>query len=359
LVALAAAVHGRSAGTLPSDWVRSFYEVLADVLTGGQRVVLFAELERGDGDTWDLAELLPGTGPMTIGVHARWGAGKSSFMRFVRWELLRGALAGRPAELAGLAEAEQHVEDATAVLRDSRADAAHLDAARGKLTAAVAERVRALDRLERAAAGTVLCVRFNAWRYEGATQIWAGLTHEITRAMEDSLPWWRRMATRVRYALREHRAGFWMGAAFGVAAAALLAGLALVLGFGAPGSALAEPLPAGLDVVAKLLPTGSVLAVGLLLAWRLSRGFVPVSGRIAQYLRQPDYREHMGYQHQVRRDIEFLKARRGGAGGSRASWCSSTTSTAARTSGCWRPCRRSTCCSPRAAATCSSASTPR
>jgi hypothetical protein len=38
---------------------------------------------------------------------------------------------------------------------------------------------------------------------------------------------------------------------------------------------------------------------------------MPVSERLLDYVRQPDYREHMGYQHQVLRDIQFLTSRLG------------------------------------------------
>jgi KAP family P-loop domain len=262
--------------------------------------------------------MLPATGPITIGVHGRWGTGKSSFMRFIRWELVRIALADRPKHRHELEDAEGRIADAARLEREDIGGYVkwlrYRDEARQQLAKAVADRARLLDRLERVAADTVLCVRFNAWLYEGATQIWAGLTHELTRAMEQSLPWWRRLSVRVGYALRVHGPGFWIGAAAGVVVAALAAGLALVLGFGATGGAAAQSLPAGLDVVARLLPLGSVLAVWLLLGWRFARGFVPVSGRVAQYLRQPDYRQHMGYQHQVQGDIEFLKARLGRKG---------------------------------------------
>lgn len=271
-----------------------------------------------DADTLDrrwyaeaLASLvmLPDTGPMTIGVHGRWGVGKSSFMRFIRWELLRAALADRSVHLGQLERADRAVARAAEALADAGADVLRTSLLRGQHAQALRERGEVLHRLERAAADTVLCVRFNAWLYEGATQVWAGLTHEITRTMENSLPWHRRLAARARYAWLIHGPGFWVGAALGVVTAVLLAGLALVLGYGDAGSALAAQLPPVLDVVARALPVGSVLAVGLLLVWRLSRGFVPVSGRIAQYLRRPDYRAQMGYQHQLRRDIEFLKAR--------------------------------------------------
>lgn len=277
--------------------------------------------ELADLDTLDrqwyaaaLAKLvmLPGTGPMTIGIHGRWGTGKSSFMRFIRNELVRAALP-RSAALEALAEAD------SGVIAAMRQESQHLegqydqDAAarrRQRLAEAIAARWQLLDRLERAVSTEVLCVRFNAWLYEGSTQIWAGLTHDITSAMERSMSWRRRMRVRVGYALRVNGPAFWIGAAAAVVLAMLLASLALLLG--AADNARTSNLPPGLDVVAGLLPAGSVVAIGLLLAWRLSKGFVPVSSRIAGYLRQPDYREEMGYQHQVRRDIEFLKARLGG-----------------------------------------------
>lgn len=294
----------------PPRLVASFVEA---PLTGDQ----LAEIDTL-GRQWYAAALanlvmLPATGPITIGVHGRWGTGKSSFMRFIRWELVRIALADRPRRRGELEDADETIAYAAEPWLDSFDRwLDYRDEARRRFAQAIADRARLVDRLERDAVDTVLCVRFNAWLYEGATQIWAGLTHEITRAMEQSLPWWRRLSARIGYALRIHGPGFWIGAAAGVIAAALLVALALVFGFGAAGGALAQSLPSGLDFVAKLLPAGSVLAVGLLLLWRFAKGLVPVSGRVAQYLRQPDYRQHMGYQHQVRRDIEFLKARLGG-----------------------------------------------
>jgi hypothetical protein len=90
--------------------------------------------------------LLPETDPLTIGIHGPWGKGKSSFMTLV-----------------------------DAALHDSARDGP-----------------------------PVVSTWFNAWRYEDATQTWAGLASTISRAIEGALPRrrriWSPIALRVAHA---------------------------------------------------------------------------------------------------------------------------------------------------------------
>jgi hypothetical protein len=243
--------------------------------------------------------LLPGTGPMTIGVHAPWGRGKTSFMRFIEWELVRNAPVNRTAhdQLAALTAAEHDLADAS-LTRSQRDDAQK-------------RRDELLARLRRTALRDVIPVWFNAWRYEGATQIWAGLTHEISEQMEQALPWHRRVWARVIYAVRNQGAAFWVGTVLPTVAALILTALVLGLGLDALEADPGNELPTWVGWLVAIAPATSVVALGSYLAWRFSRVLTPVSERLLDYVRQPDYREHMGYQHQVLRDIQFLMSRLG------------------------------------------------
>jgi KAP family P-loop domain len=243
--------------------------------------------------------LLRGTGPLTIGVHAPWGRGKTSFMHFVEWELLRTA-----------------ATDRTAVESRERFDAAETELA--DLTRTADQRGTAQDAFEEHLAklrhrvrGKVIPVWFNAWRYEGATQIWAGLTHEITEQIEHSLPWYRRLWARIVYAVRNQGAVFWLRTVAPTLAALLLTALVLGLGLEARRTGLGDELPDWLGWLLTVAPSTTLLAVGGYLIWRFSRVVRPVSERLLDYVRQPNYQEHMGYQHQVLRDIEFLMSRLG------------------------------------------------
>ena len=81
---------------LPGRQLADYVEV---PLTGDQ-VAETDELGRsGYATALATLVLLPGTGPMTIGIHAPWGMGKSSFMRFVERDLT----AHRARAAAGLA----------------------------------------------------------------------------------------------------------------------------------------------------------------------------------------------------------------------------------------------------------------
>jgi len=207
-----------------------------------------------------LAKLVrhPGTGPLTIAVHGPWGKGKSQFMGLVKQAL---------------------VEPATVEGEQKEAD--------------------------------VRVVEFNAWRYQDSTQIWAGLASEVTAVLEGALPTTRRLATPFAYAWRDHK--FELVVELGLPIA--VAGLVLVLS--AIGIVhLTDWLQAQLssDALATFLG-GVVPAIGALLAsvWivasRAHRVLAPVSQRLLTYVRRPDYRAQMGYQHLVLRDLQFVERR--------------------------------------------------
>ena len=124
--------------------------------------------------------LLPETKPITLGIHGPWGSGKSSFMELIRQELIRQAAETEAPTLSKSLDATEHQLQATEhdmLLAEGDRQAA-LDTERA---AQDEKREQLLLQLERAAQRRVISVFFNAWQYENATQVWAGLA-AATRA---------------------------------------------------------------------------------------------------------------------------------------------------------------------------------
>jgi hypothetical protein len=102
-----------------------------------------------------------------------------------------------------------------------------------------AERRRELlDVLERRAFTDVVCISFNAWRYEGSEQVWAGLARAITAGLERTLSGPARLRSRTAYAIRRRKLEFWLGFVAPVVLAVLLAVLAIALGVADAGDEL-------------------------------------------------------------------------------------------------------------------------
>jgi hypothetical protein len=183
----------------------------------------------------------PETEPLVIGVHGPWGKGKSSFMGFIAEALVGDRNPGDP---------------------------------------------------------RVICVEFNAWRYQDAKQIWAGLASAIIRELEAALNPWRRFVLRMNQAWSKNASEM----------LALSLGIALALGVAAY---FALDLPS--ESLRNFFREDKLLALGLgggggllILFWRIPQLLQPVSQRILEYGKQTSYREQMGYQHMVLKDIETV-----------------------------------------------------
>jgi hypothetical protein len=236
--------------------------------------------------------LLPQTRPLTVGLQAPWGRGKSSFLAFVREALIRRApsnagsaevaeLEGIDAELLELERSDKPEAQIAAEVRDQRK-----------------RRQDLLKDLEHRARTEVITISFNAWRYEGAQQVWAGLARTITTALESALSRPERLRARIAYAIRRRELEFWGGFAVPVALAVVVAVIAVILGVADAG----EELSGFKGWLEALVPVGAVL----LIAWRAYQVLQPVSARVAGYVQGPDYAARMGYQNEVIDDLQFL-----------------------------------------------------
>ena len=235
--------------------------------------------------------------PLTIGVQAPWGKGKSTFMGFVTSSL-------RDLAVLNAADVDRRTEPA-----DWPRLRRYLAAWRYRRLRAVVDGVKRPDDPAAAkasaasaaiAAESVVTVSFNAWRYQDAQQIWAGLAQEISSTLESTLTPRQRLRLRLSYGWRHRRSQLrWtVPALFAVA----VLGLALVLGL----PELAAGDSAGDKLLQVLLPAGSVLLVAWVVLGRAWRAAAPVTERLADYLRRPDYAAAMGYQHVVLEDLKFV-----------------------------------------------------
>jgi hypothetical protein len=236
--------------------------------------------------------------PLTIGIHGPWGKGKSSFMRLIASALIKYAEANR--------ERTQEWNDlVTKIVQmeakmfgtigdDLRPQTFSSQLAYEYESYKEAER-KLWEQMIRAARKNVLSIFFNAWQFEDARQTWAGLASEISAQMEMLLPWHSKLWLRIKYAWKERRSD-------------LLLNLVLPLAvFGSIAGYLGFRFFLGGPVASSLV---YFLTVGSAGAWVFSSQFLkvaqPVSERVLTYMRLPNYRDQMGFQHRVKNDLQFV-----------------------------------------------------
>ncbi len=235
--------------------------------------------------------LHPGTTALTVAIHGPWGKGKSTFMQLVQQSLVQQSfLPERIAEVRFGPDGQPWRPNQL-----------------GR---------RPWKRTLRSAQKRVVTVRFNAWRFQDSTQIWAGLASVITARLEAALPPWRRLLIPILQAWRTQRARLITE----LVLPAIVALLILVLAaLGIP------PLVSWLDSqlasnsLAKLLgavvpAAGAAIASFWIVASQARRMLQPVSERVLAYIQRPDYREQMGYQNRVLDDVQFVRRRLCGDG---------------------------------------------
>jgi hypothetical protein len=273
--------------------------------------------------------------PLTIGIHGPWGKGKSSFMEMIETALFQlsknvqwGAVGAHLEKMAGVrgdspARSPRHPlpggfplsSRPTAMMGswDEFIDEAIPDFRTARsFPSRVWWRLRLLRPLRGVRAEMrrrFITVHFNAWGFQDATQTWAGLAHVISEKLEGSLSWRQRLAMRVGYAWKYRRSEMVLDLI--PVAAITLAAIVLLLIPDIRGSivkGLDQGDPLG-GLLKYILPGASVLALLWALAWRITKVAQPVSERVASYMKRPDHRTQMGYQHKVMEDLQFIHRR--------------------------------------------------
>jgi hypothetical protein len=120
--------------------------------------------------------------PLTIGIKAPWGGGKTSLMRMIRRRLDPDM---EPVSFR--ADATMGKDRPSKRNTSSRADEVHLKVkqllreTRGKTPEQAAQQLEPDDPIEGAQRTTIW---FNAWKYQSSEQLWAGLAHAIVSQLE-------------------------------------------------------------------------------------------------------------------------------------------------------------------------------
>lgn len=246
--------------------------------------------------------------PLTMGIHGQWGKGKSSFMEMVDVALVKWSRANR--------ETQRETWDTLTEQCDRFRYAADLSSNEEKenlvqqLQTLRKQKEQFWQAMLQAARHEVLSVRFNAWQFEDAKQIWAGLVSEISKKIESILSWPARLQLHVSYTVHKRKTEILLSlllpalilllvAAFPFFSDDLLRRFAEA--FSVNGEAFSQFLQ-------KLLPGGAALSLLWLIPWRVYKIVQPVSRRVLSYVQLPSYREHMGFQHQVMQDLQFACA---------------------------------------------------
>jgi len=238
------------------------------------------------------------TPPITIGIHGPWGKGKSSFMQLIDSALVKHAEVNRASntqEWHDVATKLMQAESIQAAIGNAQLDEAEKER-RTIEYGNLRDSERALwEKMTDAAKKNVLRIRFNAWQFEDAKQTWAGLASEISEHMEALLPRRARLFLKLKYAWKERRSELILNVLvpFGVfCVVTVLFALRLI--------------PAKDSGIGLILPVASILGP----IWYASSQFVkvaqPISARVLSYVAMPNYREQMGFQHQVKDDLKFV-----------------------------------------------------
>jgi hypothetical protein len=243
------------------------------------------------------------TPPLTIGIHGPWGKGKSSFMQLIDRALVKYAEVNRTSNTQKWNDVATRLGQAESI--QAAIGSAQLDEAEKERRRLEYEDLRDEERalwkeMTEAAKKNVLRIRFNAWQFEDAKQTWAGLASEISEHLEALLPRRARLFLKLKYAWKERRAELILNVLlpFGI--------LLMVAGLFALGVIKVPANDSALGGLSRfILPAGSIFAI-----WYVSSQFVkvaqPISARVLSYIAMPNYREQMGFQHQVKDDLKFV-----------------------------------------------------
>lgn len=235
--------------------------------------------------------------PLTIGIKAPWGAGKTTLMKRVQHLLDGDAKLSEENRSETMQQGQPSQVTLWELVKELKNSAApgRLEAKRSKDGEAYGLEPR-------------MTVWFNAWKYQTSEQIWAGMAHciisQITARMkvrERELFWLRLHARRVN-ADEVRRKVYEM-------VARQLLPLALVVG-GAVAIVVWVTAAIQLRVSYQFVVRGVSLLAGLIvLVWRgWSKLGEKAAGTVRELIREPDYEGKMGYLHLVESDIrEVLK----------------------------------------------------
>ncbi len=215
--------------------------------------------------------------PLTIGIQAPWGQGKTSLMRMIQEELDPGA---------------PHREEVASAPADIRTA---INTTYKQLLAWTKPGLAQKEAMIAAEAGQVPTIWFNPLYYRETSQVWAGMAHVILHQLVARLDpaerekfWFRLQQSRINVDAIRHDVHRWVLTRFIPAGVVLLAG-ALAL--------LARELFAGLAAWAGL--GAAAFAV-----FRYFQTQKSIGRPFEQYVTEPNYRSELGLLHLLDHDLD-------------------------------------------------------
>jgi len=195
--------------------------------------------------------------PLSIGIHGPWGKGKSSFMKQIQEKL---------------DDDDEEEEEGHSKTR-------------------------------------IVTVWFNAWSYDDATQVWAGLLNRVSAAIEKKLGHLRALGVNAWHAATHRTAELLWAVA--LPALVLVAAVSLGWLYGISWLTFLQKTFTGevslTDLEEALVPLLGGAGSLLFLLKRLATVTQPISTRIAHFAKLPSYSEELGFQHAVIKDLQFLR----------------------------------------------------
>ncbi len=197
--------------------------------------------------------------PLSIGIHGPWGKGKSSFMEQIAKELER--------------------EEKEAQQKD------------------VCPKTR------------LVTVNFNAWSYDDATEVWAGLLNKVSAKIERKLGHLGVLRANLWHAITKRTTELLWAVALPIFVFLTTVAIGWLLGVNGVeflNNVISRQATQG-DLEKALLPLLGGAGSLLFLLKRLATVTQPVSVRIANFAKLPSYSQELGFQHVVIKDLEFLR----------------------------------------------------
>lgn len=233
--------------------------------------------------------------PLTIGILAPWGQGKTTLMRLIEHKLKQLVKADQGEQTKQKAGNREEVPPTEA----PKTTFQHL---KDWLNAAVKPKPRKLQ---------YPTVWFNAWKFQSREQLWAGLAHSIISDLVKQVPdpidrekfWLALQANRLDF--NKIRTDIQMTIFKQVVPKVLNLGMLLIAGL-LVGGGIALVMLAKLPVF-----LGSAVSVGGPVLTAISKWISqqhkilakPLEGDFTRYIRQPDYEGKMGFFSQVEQDV--------------------------------------------------------
>lgn len=261
--------------------------------------------------------------PLTIGVLAPWGQGKTTLMQMIRHHMRQIALReqkdANEAEKTTNANANIEKQEQEALTTDpfSKLDIQPAEMTFGAFRRWIQikgnkDRRNFFGKLQKLSYPTVW---FNAWKFQSSEQVWAGLGYCIIDQVVKQLPdaaqrerfWLELQIERLDYqAIRQDMHTMLLEQFLPkFAYTAIVGGLGLLLALGgAVLGAMGESnatLAGGSGLAAMAASTLAGFSQWLLERHKLDKS--PLQGKFARYVKQPDYEGKMGFLSEVERDI--------------------------------------------------------